>query len=167
MASLNKSQINLTGFKELEAALLKLPEELAKKVEADALRGGMTPVRKAAQTYAKRVRDTGQLYKSIGLNIRRVRKKGQNINRYTARVGPRGGFGIILGTKSRGKNKGKPIRRDPRFYAHLIEYGTSSQPARPFIRPAIESSESAIIAGLAKGYEKGMAKIIRKIRSNK
>jgi HK97 gp10 family phage protein len=167
MASRNQSQINLTGFRGLEAALLKLPAELAKTVEADVLRGGMTPVRKAAQTYAKRIRDTGQLYKSIGLTVRRVRKKGQNVNRYTARVGPRGGFGITLGTKTKGKNKGKSIRRDPRFYAHLIEYGTSRQPARPFIRPALASSESAIIAGMAKGYEKGMAKVVRKIRSNK
>jgi len=167
MASRNKSQINLTGFKELEAALLKLPVELAKTVEADALRYGMIPVRKAAQQYAKGTKDTGQLYKSLGLTVRRVRKKGQAINRYTARVGPRGGFGITLGTKTKGKNKGKPIRRDPRFYAHLIEYGTSKVPARPFIRPAIESSQSAIIAGLAKGYEIGMAKVVKKIRSNK
>lgn len=163
----NKSQINLTGFRELEAALLKLPAELAKTVEADALRYGMIPVRKAAQNYARGIRDTGQLYKSIGLTVRRVRRKLQYVNRYTARVGPRGGFRITTGTYTRGKNKGKPIYRDPRYYAHLIEYGTSRQPARPFIRPAIEASEGAIIDGLAMGYEKGMAKIIKKIRSNK
>lgn len=165
MASKNKSQINLVGFQELESALLRLPKELAAKVEASALRYGMMPVRKAAQAKARGIKDTGQLYKSIGLNVRRVRRKGQNINRYTARVGPRGGFRITTGTYLRGKKKGRPIFRDPRFYAHLIEYGTSRMPARPFIRPALESSNDAIIAGLAKGYQIGFDKCVARIRS--
>lgn len=167
MAARNSSMLKLTGFSQLEAALLKLPADLAKIAEASALRHGMIPVRKAAQQHARGIRDTGQLYKSLGLTVRRVRKKGQTVNRYTARVGPRGGFGITLGTKTKGKKKGQPIRRDPRYYAHLIEYGTSRTAARPFIRPALASSESAIMAGLQKGYEIGLAKIVKKIRSAK
>jgi len=163
----NKSQINLVGFKELEAALLKLPAELAKIAEADAVRYGMIPVRKAASKHASTAKDTGQLHKSIGLTVRRVRRKGQYVNRYTARVGPRSKFAIVMGSYTKGKKKGQPIRRDPRNYAHLIEYGTSKMAARPFIRPALDSAGDQIIAGLQKGYEIGLAKVIKKIRSRK
>lgn len=167
MAAKISSFVTLTGFKELETAMLKLPPELAKIAEADALRYGMIPVRKSAQSYAKSIKDTGQLYKSIGLTVRRIRRKLQYINRYTARVGARGGFNLKIGTYTRGKKKGKAINRDPRYYSHLVEYGTSKMPARPFIRPAVESNEDAIMAGLQKGYEIGMVKVVRKIRSNK
>jgi len=184
MVAKNSSFVTLTGFKELEAALLKLPPELAKIAEADAVRYGMIPVRKAARNYAKRIKDTGQLQKSIGLNVRRIRKKGPNESRYTARVGPQAGYSIVLRESTSRKDKTGKLKsgrlftyrkagskyqviRDPRYYAHLVEYGTSKIAARPFIRPAVESSEDAIMAGLQNGYEKGMAKVIKKIRSNR
>jgi HK97 gp10 family phage protein len=160
----NNSQINLVGFKELEAALLKLPKELSDKVEPVALRYGMTPLRKAVQGNARAAKETGQLYKSIGLNVRRIRSKGQYSNRYTARVGPRAGFAIVMGHYKRGKKKGRPIRRDPRYYAHLIEYGTSRMAAKPFIRAALSSSETAIMDGLVKGYNIGLDRVVAKLR---
>jgi HK97 gp10 family phage protein len=174
MATRNSASLKLTGFKELEAALLKLPAELAKTVEADALREGMKPVRKASQAIAKGNADTGLLAKSIGLTVRRVRRKLQNVNRYTARVGARTGFRKEVERTSTFKtSSGKVVTRkrkemaDPTKYAHLVEYGTSHSAAKPFIRTALESAESEIIDGLAKGYEKGMEKIVRKIRSRK
>lgn len=164
MASKNISQISLHGFKELEAALLKLPRELAAKVEPVALRHGMIPLRRAVAARAKAIKDTGQLGKSIGLTVRRVRRKLQYQNRYTARVGPRGGFAIVLGERKKGKKKGQKIRRDPRYYAHLIEYGTSRMPAKPFLRPSLDECQDQIMAGLHKGYEIGLAKVIKNLR---
>lgn len=162
----NSSFVTLTGFRELEAALLKLPPELAKIAEASALRYGMIPVRRAAINHANAAKDTGLLRKSIGLTVRRVRRKMQYVNRYTARVGARGGFRVPKGFVTRGKNKGKAKFQDPRNYAHLVEYGTSKFPARPFIRPAVEANDDAIMAGLQKGYEKGMERVVKKIRSS-
>jgi len=176
MAERNSASLKLTGFKELEAALLKLPKELAAIAEASALREGMKPVHKAAKSFAVKGKGphAGLLAKSIGLTVRRVRKKGQAINRYTARVGPRGGFRVSLGTAIARKTKGNKVKgqpyeviKDPRFYAHLVEYGTSHSAAKPFIRPALASCESKIIEGLQKGYALGMVKVIRKIRSSK
>jgi HK97 gp10 family phage protein len=178
MAERNSASLKLTGFKELEAALLKLPKELASIAEAAALREGMKPVHAAAKSFAVKGKGphAGLLAKSIGLTVRRVRRKLQYMNRYTARVGPKSGFRVSLGTAiarkdnpKRGRVKGKPYQvfKDPRFYAHLVEFGTSHSPAKPFIRPAMESSESKIMEGLQKGYEKGLEKVIKKIRSRK
>jgi HK97 gp10 family phage protein len=174
MASRNQSNVKLTGFKELETALLKLSPELAKIAEASALRYGMMPVRTAARRYVKRIKDTGLLGKSIGLNVKRVRRKLQYQNRYTARVGAQSGHGKIvnrriIGTTKNGMTRVRFVKEyaDPVNYAHLIEYGTSKMSARPFIRPAVESSEDKIMAGLQKGYEKGMVKVVKKIRSRK
>jgi HK97 gp10 family phage protein len=165
----NSANLKLTGFKELEAALLKLPPELAKTVEAAALRAGMVPVRKAAIGYAGKSKRTGLLQKSIGLTVRRIRRKMQYVNRYTARVGPRGGFRQPLLTPSgkQATRKGRPAFQDPRYYAHLVEYGTAKHPAQPFIRPALEAVQGEILAAMAKGYAKGMDRVVRKIRSKK
>lgn len=168
------STVKLTGFKELEAALLKLPIELAKIAEADALREGMKPVRAAAKRFSKATKDTGLLEKSIGLNVRRVRRKMQYTNRYTARVGAQGGHRKEVIRRVKGETKGGITKvtfrkeiADPSKYAHLVELGTSHSPAKPFIRPAVESSEDAIMAGMQKGYERGMVKVLRKVRGLK
>lgn len=174
----NSANLKLTGFKELEAALLKLPPELAKIAEAWALREGMKPVKAAAERFAVRGKGKhgGLLAKSIGLTVRRIRRKLQYVNRYTARVGPRSRFRVSLGMaiarkdnpkRNRVKGQAYEVIKDPRYYAHLVEYGTSRAPAKPFIRTALDSCESQIMAGLQKGYEKGMERVVRKIRSKK
>jgi len=94
----------------------------------------------------------------LGLMVKKTRK-GQ----LTARVGARSGFTQMVTRKGRTK----PEKANPVKYANLVEYGTSRSPAKPFIRPAIESSQGAIIEGMANGYAKGMDKVIKKIRSRK
>jgi HK97 gp10 family phage protein len=162
MASNNKSLITLSGFAELERALLALPKELADNVEKVAVRWGMVPLRKAVKARTKAIKDTGLLSDSIGLSVKRVRKKGQNTNRYTARVGPSSGFRKMIHRKGRGLEFA-----DPRNYAHLVEYGTSKMPAKPFLRNSIAASEDAILAGLVKGYNKGLPRAVAKLKRKK
>lgn len=149
--------VQLTGTRELLAALEALPKELRRSVESGALRAGMAPVRKSARALLNQSKDTGLLQKSLGLTVKKSRKGGQ----YTARVGPRSGFAQVV------MKNGKPKKVNPVKYAHLVEYGTSRSAAKPFIRPAVEANEGRIIDEMAKGYEKGMDKVIRKIRSRK
>jgi len=174
MAERKSASLKLTGFKELEAALLKLPAEIAKTVEADVLREGMKPVLKASRAISAGISDTGLLAKSIGLTVRRVRRKMQYQNRYTARVGARTGFRKEVERTSTFTDKnGNTVTRtrkevaDPTKYAHLVEYGTSHSAAKPFIRPALQSAESQIVEGMAKGYAKGFEKAVRKLRTRK
>jgi HK97 gp10 family phage protein len=156
--------VKVDGLKELQRALSKLPVELQRASETNALREGMKPVLKTAR--AKAPTDTGLLKKAMGLTVR----KGKN--GITARVGARTGFkGRSLGFKmvKRGKLKGQMTERfqDPSYYSHLVEYGTSHSAAKPFIRPAVENNTLEITAGLAKGYEKGMEKALAKVKSRK
>lgn len=150
--------LQLTGMRELQQALNRLPKELQRTVEASALRAGMAPVRKSARANLGRSKDSGLLQKSLGLTVKKS-KNGQ----LTARVGPRSGFTQTVTRKGRTK----PQKANPVKYAHLIEYGTSRAPAQPFIRPAVESNSGQIIDEMAKGYDKGLDKAVRKIRSNK
>lgn len=168
-----KGGIALSGFKELEKALLALPAELSRQAEQGALRAGMIPVRKLAVAYAPTSNEDnpGLLKKSIGLNVRKIRGRLQNATRYTARVGPRTGFGVSTGIKVARITKGRKIkgmtyggRKDPVKYAHLVELGTSHSAAKPFLRPAMDAAEPQIITEMAKGYEKGLAKAVDKLR---
>jgi HK97 gp10 family phage protein len=145
--------VRVDGLKELQRALTKLPVELQRASETNALREGMKPVLKTARATAPS--DTGLLKKAMGLTVR----KGKN--GITARVGARTGF------KKQVTRKGKSVMADPSKYSHLVEYGTSHSAAKPFIRPAVENNTSEITAGLAKGYEKGMEKALAKVKSRK
>lgn len=147
--------IKLSGMRELQTALEKLPKELRRTAESAALRGGMEPVRKAAKGNLAKSKDTGLLQSALGLTVRKTRK-GQ----LTARVGARSGFKKSVTRKGRKK----PEMADPTKYAHLVEYGTSRAPAQPFIRPALDSSQDQITDGLAKGYAKGLASVVKRIR---
>jgi HK97 gp10 family phage protein len=145
--------VRVDGLRELRRSLAALPAELQRQSESSALREGMKPVLKTARALAPR--DSGLLKKAIGLTVR----KGKN--GITSRVGARTGF------RQQVARKGKTVTADPSKYSHLVEYGTSHSAAKPFIRPAVESNESAITEGLAKGYEKGMEKAIAKVKSRK
>jgi HK97 gp10 family phage protein len=151
-------------MKAIEKALKKLPEELKRTTETAALRDGAKPILKAAKALAKSSEDTGLLIKSLGINVRKGRS-GSTRGIYTARIGARGGFGKIVGTYKSGKKAGKPIRKDPKYYAHLVELGTSHSQAKPFIRPAIESAKGQIVPGMAKGYERGLARAVQKLKT--
>ena len=91
---------------------------------------------------------------SIGLTVR----KGRKNRNYTVRVGARTGFRQLV------TRNGKQQIANPVNYAHLVEYGTSTTPARAYIRPAVTSNQSAIMDGLAKGYDKGLDKAVKKLR---
>lgn len=160
--------IEIRGIKAVEAALKKLPKELQRTTEMSALRAGMTPVKKSAISNAPegKDKDHGLLKKSIGLNVRKNKKTGQ----YTARVGPRTGFKISIGTRiakvTKGKRKkGQPYEafKDPTKYAHLVELGTSHSAANPFLRNSMDSNAGNIIEEMAKGYNKGLTRAIKKL----
>jgi HK97 gp10 family phage protein len=156
--------IRIEGIQGLAMALERLPAELQRAAESAVLRSGAKPIHKAAKSNASRSKDSGLLMKSIGITVKKTRT-GQ----LTSRVGVRSGFkGRSLGFKisKRGKNKGKMTERfqNPVNYAHLVEYGTSHSAAKPFIRPAIESTQDQVMGAMAAGYEKHLTKVVARIR---
>lgn len=160
----------MTGFKDIEKALDKLPEEVAKTTERAALRDAMIPVRDSAKANAARFRDSGLLAESINVRVSKIRS-GKLRGEITARVGPRGGHGRWITRRQKITNEDGTVslkyRReyaDPTKYAHLVEAGTAHSQAQPFIRPAILQNRNQIIPRMAKGYERGLRRSIRKIR---
>lgn len=138
----------ITGKVEGLSELVARMDGFKKGVKNRALKRGMTKVARLGAKLTKahlgstrklRSRDdrgTGQLKKSIG---QKVYMKGGTV---VTIIGPRTGFKIQVGTRTRGGKKSKPgdpIYHDPAKIAHLVEFGHAGPhpaPAHPFMRPA-------------------------------
>lgn len=124
----------IEGAAALDKVLGQLPAEIGEDVLQRAIRKGAALIVKEAR---KRVPvRSGELKKAIAVNKGKARKAGR----------------LFIGFR-------KPHSRR----AHLTEFGTSTQPAQPFIRPALEKKGQAAIdaigVALAKEIDKAAAKL--------
>jgi HK97 gp10 family phage protein len=111
---------------------------LATKIQRDlnkhALNAAAEPIMDAARDFAPvgTGPGAGALRNSIGIQLT-SKDKWQH-----AKIGPRKGkkFRVAIGTKTKGKNKGKPKYNSPSKYKKFVEFGTKHSAARPFMRPA-------------------------------
>lgn len=127
---------NLTGFKELAAALRALPERVAKNGLHAAVGAGARVIRNSARTRAPK--DTGEMAKDIQIKRERGQQGGDTfVARYSVFV--------LTGKKSRLKGKKRNVQRDS-YYWRFVEFGTSKMAARPFMRPAFEAEKEAAVA---------------------
>lgn len=158
--------VKITGQKELARALESLPREFQTSAEFQILGSG-------AKVIAKKVKEmapvgtgehAGLLKASIGYKIKGVSNRSAGKTGRTARIGPRAGMAKTISTISRGDNKGKPLIKDPRHYAHILEYGSARTPAQPFIEPGIEQAKGEAFEAMAKGYTKALDRIAKRIR---
>lgn len=126
--------LDFTGFDELERELKKMDEKTRSKTLANVTEKAARPIRDKAKSLVKK--KTGNLKKSI--QTKKLNRLGDGVG--AAIVGP-----------SRGKDKGN--------HGHLVEFGykhTNGKtiPASPFMRPAFESEEEAVL----KIYEEELKK---------
>lgn len=130
------ANIEITGAKELQRKLKRLPDKLARKVSGQATRAAMTPIRKAIRKNAP-VGPTGNLKRSTFTRLKRY-QQGQY---FLATVGPKWPLGA---------------------HGHLIEFGTVNQPPRPYVRPIWDQmhtqAESELGRQLGNRIEKEAAK---------
>jgi HK97 gp10 family phage protein len=118
-----KSQI--LGAAALDKVLKQLPRKIEESVVLKALREGAKPIVKDAK---KRVPvRSGKLKRAI--TVRKGSRKRTS----------KGGGQLVIGFKP-------PVSRR----AHLTEFGTSTQPAQPFMRPAIEAQGPSAIEAIGK-----------------
>ena len=116
MASVNEA-IGLVGNKQLRLALMTLQEKGAGRIMKRALLSGATIVKQGAKSLAPV--ETGALRTAIQTFSTKSRKRGRvNVG---VRVNPK-------------YTKGE---RKPSKYAHLVEFGTRTAPANPFLRKAL------------------------------
>lgn len=132
------SSVKIMGDKALMRRLGNISKQSKlNKIVRPAIRQASGEVRKVAKFYAGASKDTGLLRKSIK-NVVRTGNAG-----VYAVVGP--------DNQTEGYDR-KGNRRIPRYYAHLVEFGTkpsSKRPfstrAKPFLRPAIDSVDTHTI----------------------
>lgn len=141
------------GAEEMEQLFRALPERMQNNVMSSAVRGGAAVIRKAARLnlVSRGAIRTGLLHQSINVRIKNYRRDGV----VYAAIGPRYD---VVGTTP----KGKRIR--PANYAHLVEFGTVSANAKPFLRPAIDQNREAVFSGITQRARRGLAREIKKLR---
>jgi HK97 gp10 family phage protein len=159
-------KMRITGLEELIRRLESLDPKMRRKTLKAAVNAGSRILLAEMKAgVPSSLNDTGLLRKSLGRRIKVYRQSGIVV----AIVGPRRGFKQEIGMSSSGKYKGKPIYRNPTRYAHLVEFGTGPRVqkstgrstgrmgARPFMRPALESSRGPVFDAMREVMEAGLA----------
>lgn len=130
----------IEGMDALDKAVRKLPKNVQKRVLKGALRAGGRVIAKDAK---QRVPvNTGTLKKSIKVVAGKSKQNGA----------------LVFVTTS----KGGGAKYDA-FYSHMIEFGTSKMPARPFLRPAFDTTQQETIKAIGDALEKGILKEAAKL----
>lgn len=119
-------EFKLEGFKELDALLTQLPDEIAKKVVEQTVRAGAKVVLDAAKLKVP-VR-TGRLKKSLSIKKNTAAFKNYGSVKYAV--------GANLSAR---KGTTAP-------HAHLVEFGTVKTAAKPFLRPALEENREKVFS---------------------
>lgn len=148
------ASLSIRGNRELGIALERLPKRVYSRIMRPAVNAALTPVNSAAKRKAPK--ETGALRASLG---KKVKQYPQNGTTWGA-VGPRDDPKF---------HRPDPVRRGrvrrPIFYAHIVEGGTRTRAAQPFLRPALDEQEDAALAILytkvAAGIEREAARLAR------
>lgn len=143
-------QVKIHGLSELKRALKRLPKEMQKKELQRSLRPAANLVRYVAranapvgQSFHRKIRGkdwdhySGTLRDNIV--VRREKKKFQR-NQAQLRIG------VLSGSRV----------EDGAWYWRFVEFGTSKQPARPFLVPAFESTKYGLSEMIKHSLRKGI-----------
>ena len=130
---------NISGLRELEAALQALPQNIARNVLRGAVAAGAAVVRKEARDLAPKS-EGPQPEGHVSGTLRRAIYQKQIRERSS----------LLEQTFFVGVRKGRSARSTKKsvidaWYAHFVEFGTSKMAARPFMRPAFEAKKRAAV----------------------
>jgi HK97 gp10 family phage protein len=150
---------NVSGLKELQAAMKELPANIARNVLRGAVNAGATVIREEAKARAPKFEGkvakgqppAGTLKRA--LYQKQIREKSSAVLQ-TFYVGVRQG-------RSAKKTKKGSIDA---WYARFVEFGTSKMAARPFMRPAFEAKKEAAVQAIKNYLEKRIPEEVQKAR---
>ena len=133
------TSVEVLGLDELERKLGDLDNKLAGKAIYGALGYALTPVVKDAKKFASKAKEPHTVVYSNGKKIKvepgllrtAIKKRRVPKSEMKGEFAQGAAMGMYIGT---GRNKVYPN------YWHLVERGTSTQPATPFIRPAFDNN---------------------------
>lgn len=153
----------IDGLEGLQIKLQSLGFDMAKKGGRHALRKAAMVIRDKAIEGAKQIDDT-ETAENISKNI--VERWNGRVNKQSGgndmafRVGVLGGasdyskYGEIK-TKRGTVNPGGDT-----FHWRFVEFGTEGIAAKPFMRPAIESTQSEVLSTFIKEYDKAIDRVL-------
>lgn len=148
-----------TGTDAVAAEFSRLKDSVQRKYIRRAVTQAARKATAAAKSFVPV--ESGALKRSIGFNVGYEKTSGI----FVGRIRPRKGFGQRV-TKVRGKRRrigkrgaaagAKIEKREPTFYAHLVERGTVRMPARPFMRPSESVADTALQTHLVEQMDKAI-----------
>lgn len=154
-----KVQVNITGLDGTLATLRALPPEIVSK------RGG--PVKAALAKGARLLRDEAKQNLRQSIAVNGERSTGELEKRVIASRGkaPFGGKGerYLVRVKQRDYINADGVRTNPLMTANLLEYGSSHQPATPWLRPALQQNGEQVIEVVTSDLDRRVQAVIRKL----
>ena len=129
MSGMFEIKIDPREFIAIGKKLKQLGGPVANRIVKRAANYAMTPIPMAAKR--KVPVKHGLLKKSIGKKSKFYKQNGVA----TCIVGPRTGYGEMIN----GKN------HDPAMYGYVVEQGSKTAPAQPFLRPALYENKELIL----------------------
>jgi HK97 gp10 family phage protein len=137
----------MVGFDEIDRALGLLPQAVQERVVRTAMVKALMPVRDFAASLAPQ--QTGRLAESIQIGARLTRRQRRG------RATPPRTIEQFVGASYRIGGGGR--------HAHLVEFGTVTMAARPFLRPAWDAMKGGIIDSLRRDLWTAIARAARRL----
>lgn len=138
------------GLKDLEEELVALGANEGRKVLTQASRRAFAPVLEAARAAVPV--DSGLTRDNLAI-VTQKPKSGESVVNVGLQV-----------RKAKGSRQRKDGRRatSPHWRWHFIEGGTSTQAARPFLRPALDANAESVVGSLRGELRRAIDRVLKK-----
>jgi HK97 gp10 family phage protein len=156
-----RTEIDIKGVEGVIATLSSLPAEVVSK------RGG--PVKLALAKGARKLRDYAKRNLRAAIAQNGERSTGELEKRVISSRGkaPFGGKGerYLVRVKKRDYINADGVKTNPLMTANLLEWGSSHQPATPWLRPAVQEHGTEVIDIVTADLLRRLDQTVRKLAS--
>lgn len=132
--------VTLTGLKELDRAVKKLPKGMQRRVLNNALRAGGRVIQKKAKALVPV--KTGTLKRSIVVRTGKAKQ----------------GAATVFVTTTSGKGE-----KNDAWYSHIVEFGGKRVRKQPFLRPAFDETHKEQLDAMGEALAQGIIKETAKL----
>lgn len=143
---MSRDVVTVDGLKELEKTLAELPRATGKAALRRVGKRALEPVAEAARGGVTRI--TGQLADSIAVSTN-LSKRQKSLQRRMSNSAS-----AVMVYVGGGKVP----------HAHLYEFGSSTQPPQPFLRPAWEANKTRVLKSVADQLGEELQKTVARYR---